>query len=196
MCLAAPSNFTGFATVRFLLGFAEGAVSPAFITITSIWYKKSEHPLRIAMWVTCNGLAQIAGSLLMYGIGISSHISVDPWRAMFIIAGAVTVFAGLLFFFGMPANVDKAWFLTPEERIVAAKRLAGQHDGGDKTSFSMSQFKEAVSDVRTYIVFAFGVLVTINSVVLTVCPPPLSLNSSSTIRNSEFLEIKRDRVRN
>lgn len=51
MCLAAPQNFAGFAAVRCLLGFAEGAVSPAFITITSIWYKKEEHPLRVGMWV-------------------------------------------------------------------------------------------------------------------------------------------------
>lgn len=48
MCLAAPSNFAGFAAVRFLLGFAEGAVSPAFITITSVWYRKNEHASRTA----------------------------------------------------------------------------------------------------------------------------------------------------
>lgn len=48
MCLAAPTNYAGFATVRFLLGFAEGAVSPAFITITSIWYRSNEHALRTA----------------------------------------------------------------------------------------------------------------------------------------------------
>lgn len=47
MCLAAPKNFAGFAAVRFLLGFTEGAVSPAFVTITSIWYRKKEHPLRV-----------------------------------------------------------------------------------------------------------------------------------------------------
>lgn len=47
MCLAAPTTYSGFLAVRFFLGFAEGAVSPAFITITSIWYKKSEHALRI-----------------------------------------------------------------------------------------------------------------------------------------------------
>ena len=46
MCLAAPKNFAGFAVVRFLLGFTEGAVSPAFVTITSIWYQKSEHATR------------------------------------------------------------------------------------------------------------------------------------------------------
>jgi len=47
MCLAIPKTYQGFLVVRFFLGAAEGAVSPAFITITSIWYKKSEHALRI-----------------------------------------------------------------------------------------------------------------------------------------------------
>jgi MFS family permease len=47
MCLAAPRTYAQFLVARFFLGFTEGAVSPAFITITSIWYKKSEHPLRI-----------------------------------------------------------------------------------------------------------------------------------------------------
>lgn len=49
MCLAAPKSFPGFAAVRFLLGFAEGAVSPAFVTITSIWYQKKDHAMRIGL---------------------------------------------------------------------------------------------------------------------------------------------------
>lgn len=46
MCLAAPQSFASFAAVRFMLGFSEGAVSPAFVTITSIWYRKEEHATR------------------------------------------------------------------------------------------------------------------------------------------------------
>jgi MFS family permease len=46
MCLAAPQSFASFAAVRFMLGFSEGAVSPAFVTITSIWYQKKEHATR------------------------------------------------------------------------------------------------------------------------------------------------------
>ncbi|KAK4505389.1 hypothetical protein PRZ48_003352 [Zasmidium cellare] len=168
MCLAAPKGFAGFAAVRCLLGFTEGAVSPAFITITSIWYKKEEHPLRVGMWVTCNGLAQIAGSLMMYGIGENlSHLSLQPWRIMFLVAGGITIFAGIIFFLLMPAGPDTAWFLTPEERIIAARRLASQHDGGDKTSFSWPQFKEACLDLKTFHVFMFGILVTMCSPVLT-----------------------------
>ena len=48
MILGGVRNFGGLVAVRFLLGFAEGAVSPAFITITSIWYRKDEHALRTA----------------------------------------------------------------------------------------------------------------------------------------------------
>lgn len=47
-CLAAPNDFAGFTAVRTMLGFAEGAVTPAFVIITSTWYKKSEHAIRTA----------------------------------------------------------------------------------------------------------------------------------------------------
>lgn len=47
MCLAAPTNYAGFVATRFMLGFLEGAVCPAFVTLTSIWYRKDEHALRI-----------------------------------------------------------------------------------------------------------------------------------------------------
>lgn len=33
--------------VRFFLGVTEGAVSPGFVVLTSIWWKKSEHPNRL-----------------------------------------------------------------------------------------------------------------------------------------------------
>lgn len=95
----------------------------------------------------------------MYGIGEHSHLALAAWRVMFLIAGGITVFAGILFFFAMPSGPDKAWFLTAEERMIAAKRLASQHDGGDKTSFSMAQFTEAALDTKTFLVFMFGLLV-------------------------------------
>jgi MFS family permease len=168
MCLAAPTTYGGFLAVRFFLGAAEGAVSPAFITITSLWYKKSEHALRIGCWITCNALAQIVGAAMMYGIGEHNTTSLAAWRLMFIICGILTSLCGVAFFFIMPAGPETAWFLTPEERVAAGRRLASQHDGGDKTDFSMEQLKESLFDFKSYAAFAFGVLVTAPSPVLTV----------------------------
>ncbi|KAF2099115.1 pantothenate transporter [Rhizodiscina lignyota] len=166
MCLAAPTNFAGFATVRFLLGFAEGAVSPAFVTISSIWYKKREHPVRVGVWVTMNAMAQVVGSLLMYGIAKHDH-GLAPWRVLFIICGSLTLAGGVLFYFIMPDGPDQAWFLTAREKEVLKMRLAKDREGGDKTSFSLPQLKESLLDVKTYFSFAFGVLVTMQSSVLT-----------------------------
>ncbi|KZF20284.1 pantothenate transporter [Xylona heveae TC161] len=167
MCLAAPYNFTGFAAVRFMLGFSEGAVSPAFVTITGIWYRKNEHAMRTGMWVTMNGLAQVIGSLLMYGIGKNHALSLAAWRVMFLICGALTALSGVIFFFAMPSGPEQAWFLNEREKVVAAQRLAASHDGGDKTNFSWSQLREALLDPKSWLVFCFGLFLTLNSPVLT-----------------------------
>ncbi|KAG2417292.1 hypothetical protein HFD88_008511 [Aspergillus terreus] len=167
MCLAAPTTFAGFAAVRFLLGFFEGAVSPAFVTITSIWYQKKDHPLRIGLWVTMNGLAQVIGSLLMYGIGKNTSLGLAPWRTLFLVCGALTVFSGVVFYLVMPNGPDDAWFLTPREKEVLRLRMAADREGGDFTRFSLAQLKEAAFDVKSWFVFAFGLLVTMQSPVLT-----------------------------
>jgi len=87
---------------------------------------------------------------------------------LFFICGAVTSAGGVLFFFAMPASPDTAWFLTPREREVASLRLAADHEGGDKTVFSARQAVEALMDWKSWLVFSFGVLVTMPSPVLTV----------------------------
>jgi hypothetical protein len=113
------------------------------------------------------GLAQIVGSLMMYGIGKKASLAIAPWRVMFLVAGGITIFAGILFYVAMPAGPANAWFLSTEEKVLAEKRLASQHDGGDKTNFSWPQFREAITDIKTFHTFMFGLLVTMCSPVLT-----------------------------
>ncbi|KAK2782168.1 hypothetical protein FQN52_001006 [Onygenales sp. PD_12] len=167
MCLAAPTSYAGFAAVRFMLGFAEGAVSPAFVTISSIWYRKKEHPMRIGAWITMNGVAQVVGSLLMYGIGKNTTLTLAPWRTLFLLCGALTMACGVLFYIVMPSGPEKAWFLTAREKEVLIMRLALDREGGDKTNFSIPQLKEAMLDAKAWFSFAFGVLLTMPSPVLT-----------------------------
>ncbi|KAL2783724.1 major facilitator superfamily domain-containing protein [Aspergillus keveii] len=166
-CLAAPQNYAGFAAVRFLLGFTEGAVSPAFVTITSIWWRRDEHAFRTALWVSMNGIAQVLGCLLMYGIGKNTSLSLDPWRTLFLICGALTIASGVGFFILMPNGPTDAWFLNEREKQVLLLRMTKDREGGDKTSFSMAQFRETMLDPKAWCVFWFGVLVTMQSPVLT-----------------------------
>lgn len=115
-----------------------------------------------------NAIAQIVGSLLMYGIGKNSKLSLEPWRVMFLICGALTMACGILFYFFMPTGPKDAWFLTPREKQILTLRMAKHNEGGDKTSFSISQLKESLTDPKVFLIFWFGVLVTMQSPVLTV----------------------------
>ena len=115
-----------------------------------------------------NGLAQVIGCLLMYGIGKNVSLSLAPWRVLFIVCGAMTAASGVAFFFLMPNGPNDAWFLNAREKEVLSMRMAKDREGGDKTSFSVRQLREALLDIKTWFVFAFGVLVTMQSPVLTV----------------------------
>lgn len=115
-----------------------------------------------------NGVAQVIGCLLMYGIGKNQSLSLQPWRTLFIICGAITCGTGVLFFFLMPTGPKDAWFLTAREKETLSIRMARDREGGDKTEFSLRQLKETLLDPKAWFVFAFGVLVTMQSPVLTV----------------------------
>jgi hypothetical protein len=111
----------------------------------------------------------------MYGIGSNDSLHIAKWKVLFLICGGLTSALGFVFFFLMPDNPQTAWFLTVEERIAAAARLAEEHDGGDKTDFSMAQLKESLFDFNAYSAFLFGVLVTAPAPVLTVSCLALTL---------------------
>ncbi len=56
----------------------EAAVAPGFSIITSMWYKRSEQPLRHGAWFMGNVLSGLFGALIAYALG---HIkSIEPWR--------------------------------------------------------------------------------------------------------------------
>lgn len=81
MLTAVVHNAAGLFAVRFFLGIAESPIGPGLAVCISMWYKRSEQPLRHAAWFLGNSLAGIVGGLMAYGIG---HIdSIAPWKVQF-----------------------------------------------------------------------------------------------------------------
>ena len=137
-CFAACSNFGGAVAVRFFLGVTESAVTPGFALITSQWYTKKEQGLRVGIWVSFNGWAQILGGCLAYGIarGVDIHgSSIAPWKIIFLTVGLLTVAIGIIFLFVVPDNQLNARFLNKEDRILAIERIRINQQGvGNKVS--------------------------------------------------------------
>lgn len=50
MCTAASNSFGGLATCRFIMGMSEVPVFAVSSIITTMWWKTSEQPIRVAFW--------------------------------------------------------------------------------------------------------------------------------------------------
>jgi ACS family allantoate permease-like MFS transporter len=67
-CMAGSNNFGSLAACRFFLGGFEATIGPALMMVTSTWYKRREHSLRVGLWYSFQGLAISLGGLLAYGV--------------------------------------------------------------------------------------------------------------------------------
>ncbi|QPC77732.1 hypothetical protein HYE68_008484 [Fusarium pseudograminearum] len=152
MCIGASQDFEGLATCRFLLGFAQAAVSPAFIILTSNWYRQHEHPMRVATWLSMNGISQITGGLLMYALG-DMEMEIRSWRVMFLVFGALTILFGFLFVAMMPVDTATAWFLNKREREVATGRLVMDCAPSNTGNFDYQQMREALGSPLSWLYF-------------------------------------------
>ncbi|KAH7149216.1 major facilitator superfamily domain-containing protein [Dactylonectria estremocensis] len=165
MSIGAAHNFHGIAAARFFLGFAEAAVSPAFVIITSNWYRRSEHPIRVATWVSMNGVSQIVGALLMYAVG-GADMAIESWRAIFLVFGGLTIVCGIVFVALMPRDTTTAWFLNEREREIATRRLAIDRATRDRAHFDNKQMWEALRSPLTWLYFMMALCITLTTPIL------------------------------
>lgn len=156
LCMAACDDFPSLMATRFFLGALESGVSPCFVLLTAMFYKRSEQPLRTAMWFSMNGMSQIIGGLIAYGIGYIDS-ALPAWKFPFIIFGSLTVAWSIAFFLLAAPNPLQAAWLTPHERTVAVARLASNNTGLDSRVFKPHQAREALLDARVWLLFLFTV---------------------------------------
>ncbi|KAJ5742729.1 major facilitator superfamily transporter [Penicillium nucicola] len=156
MCHGAAQNFAGEATVRTLLGMLESSINPGTMLLFSMYYVRHEQPLRMGIWIGSAGLGYVIAGISSFGIG---HIksSIASWRLLYIIWGAVTVAWGLILLVLLPGSPLTANFLTERERALIIARVNGNGTGLENKKFKWSQFKEAVFDLKTWLLFLYAV---------------------------------------
>lgn len=108
--------------------------------MSSVFWRKAEQPIRIAVFVSANALAQIVGALLLYGCGSIKGAALEGWRVSFLVAAGLTVIGGIFFFVFVPVSPMTAWYLTPEERQVAVQRVAQERAVSQLVSLFFASF--------------------------------------------------------
>lgn len=110
----------------------------------------------MGIWVGSAGLGYVISGISSFGIG---HIqsSLDSWRLIFLIWGAITTTWGILLVFFLPGSPLKANFLTDYERALVVNRVKTNNTGIENKHFKMNQFIEAMMDLKTWLLFLFAV---------------------------------------
>lgn len=157
----ACSSYPGLLLLRLLLGATESIVTPAFLLVTSAYYKMDEQATRVGLWFLCNGFAIITNSLIAYSVQFAHLGQWKPWRIFFLILGLLTLVLSFLYLIFFPDTPATAWFLTPRERAIAIKRVASNQSGTKNKHIKRDQLIEALTDAKTWLFCLYSIFANI-----------------------------------
>lgn len=149
---AACDSFAGLSIVRVLLGIFESCVAPILVLIIAMWYKKEEQGRRVSWFYVCNGLTQVFGGLVAYGVSFSHNSHIQTWKIFYIAIGCLTVIVGVLVCLFLPDSPVKARRFTDAEKVAVLMRVKDNQSGTQNAHLKRSQVFEALKDVRTWLV--------------------------------------------
>ncbi|KAI0593487.1 major facilitator superfamily transporter [Biscogniauxia sp. FL1348] len=153
-CMAAAHNFGGLLAARFFLGSFEASVAPAFIAITQMWWRRREQTVRTSYWYAMNGITNMFGSLISYGLGHIDSPKLHSYQIIFLFFGVVTVAFAFVMVAFMPDSPMEAKFLKKNEKVIAIERLRANQMGVVNREWNHEQFKESFIDLKTWFWFA------------------------------------------
>ncbi|CRG85298.1 putative transporter C417,10 [Talaromyces islandicus] len=152
--MPAANGFAGLLVCRLLLGAFEAGVAPAFISVTQMWYRRREQPVRLGAWYAMNGITNMFGSLISWGLGHISSPTLAPYQIIFLFFGVLTVAFSVVILIFMPDSPLDTKFLKGEDKLVAVERLRLNQQGIKNDIWKWDHVKEAVFDPKTWLWFA------------------------------------------
>ncbi|RDW74418.1 uncharacterized protein DSM5745_07080 [Aspergillus mulundensis] len=156
MCHGASTNFSGQAAARTFLGAFEASINPGTMLMFSMYYSRREQPLRMGIWIGSAGLGYVIAGIASFGIG-HIHSAIASWRVLYIIWGAITVAWGVILLIFLPGSPLRTKFLKDGERELVLARVKDNAAGIENKESKWGQFREAMMDVKTWLLFLFAV---------------------------------------
>jgi MFS family permease len=182
MLYAACHTWAGFMALRFFMGFVESAIAPSLTMLVVSFYKKQEQPQRNAsktkfseiggnyamgrqlmiLLVIFAYFSSILNGFFAWVVGyIPESAPLKKWQYLYLITGSINVVYSLFLCLVLPDSPMNARFLTAEEKFWAVKRLASNRTGISNRVWKWDQVREALSDVRIWLIFLFNVAINI-----------------------------------
>ncbi|EEU38145.1 uncharacterized protein NECHADRAFT_47932 [Fusarium vanettenii 77-13-4] len=160
LCIAACHNWAGLMVLRFLMGFFEAIINPGAILLISVFWKKSEQPIRNGIIMTV--FSSVVNGFLSWLVGlIPEDAPLARWQYLYLLTGSMNVLYSIFMLVYLPDSPMNARFLSVEERWHAVQRLAENRTGIEGNKWKWDQAFEAVMDVKIWIMFFFNISVNI-----------------------------------
>lgn len=164
LCMAhAGINGSGsLIALRLLIGAAEAGFTQIGMYYLSTLYPKYSVGFRAGMFTGMYSVAGAFAGLLAYGLLQIDSPSVHGWQVVFLLEGGVTVLLGFISFFVFPKSIATAWFLTPEERLHAVRRMeldnAASHEvDAESTKLTRRDVLDVVKDWKKLLIVLFNI---------------------------------------
>lgn len=108
---------------RLLLGMFEGCLFPTITIYLSTIYLQDELNTRLAYFFGASALSGAFGGLLAWAIlqmdGIGGK---KGWQWLYILEGIISLTGGVMAYFGLPDEIEDAWFLNDEDKDLVRQR--------------------------------------------------------------------------
>ncbi|KAG8849976.1 hypothetical protein FRB96_000581 [Tulasnella sp. 330] len=183
ICQGSVKNFGGYVTIRFMLGLAEGGLTPGLLIYIAGLYRRQDLQLRISLLYCATAMAGGFSGLLAAGIqqldGVLGH---KGWAWIFYLEGAATSILAILIYFFMPASAKDIKWLTPAEQSTYAKALQESWMEEEVGPLNLREAMSIVKDPQTLFltVISFAIGCTLAGLAFFAAPVLKDLGYSST----------------
>jgi len=149
--LGVVKNYHGLLAARAALGLAEGGLFPGVTFYITMWYRRHECGLRLAIFFSAATCAGAFGGLLARGIIEMEGVGGLPgWAWIFILEGLLTFFVAIVAFFYMNDYPQTAKFLNDAEKKEISRRLE-EDRSSLADEYGTKYFFDALKDWKIYV---------------------------------------------
>jgi len=125
-----------FYAMRFLLGLAEAGFFPGIILYLTYWYPAHRRGRMTTWFMTAVALSGVVGGPVS-GYILKTFDGANGWQGwqwLFLLEGLPSVLAGVLVFFLLDDRIQKARWLTAEEKQLLERNIAIEDAGKEEHS--------------------------------------------------------------
>ena len=150
MLMSTVSSTLEFYVLRFLLGVFEAGFFPGVIYYLSQWFPKHRRGQVLGLFMTGFPIAGLIGGPVSGWAMSHLHqvLSLEGWQWLYIVEAAPAVVLGVVVWFWLDDDVDKAKWLSPAERDTLRRALA--QDQGENAGHHRGMLKSIIGDPKVY----------------------------------------------